>query len=226
VRRWHRASQTRPFPGIEDDANQEFDSVYPDWVRSQSHRQWTSVAVAVRAARLLVTNAYTRVLDVGAGAGKFCIAAALTTRHGRFYGVEQRADLVDVARDAAQQFGVAQRVHFVHGNITDIDWRQFNAFYFYNPFQEPVDLRSFYIQFTRAQLAAAPVGTRVVTYYGFGGAFPPGYRCLRREGRGAEVIELWEKAPTAAWLPPFEEDEPPRHFRLSTPTNSRPPSIA
>src|SRR3954471_20676012 len=87
-------------------ADDEFDTVYSERVRSHSERHWTPVEVATRAADLLVASAYTRVLDVGSGAGKFCIVGALATRHGRFYGVEQRADLVHAAREAARHYGV------------------------------------------------------------------------------------------------------------------------
>jgi SAM-dependent methyltransferase len=218
-----------PSLGPDDDVDQAFDSVYPDWVRCHSARHWTPVEVAQRAAELLVTSACTRVLDVGAGAGKFCIVGALTTQ-GRFCGVEQRAHLVEVAREAADHYG-ARRVHFIHGDITSIDWREFNAFYLYNPFSEHVTgpfgaidpsitfapaLREMYIRFTKAQLAAAPVGTRVVTYHGFGGQMPPGFRCARREGRGSDFVELWIKEPTALWIPPFTvEDRGVRGSRIA-----------
>jgi len=202
------------------DADESFDRVYPDWVKCRSERHWTPVEVARRAAELLVTSAYTRVLDVGSGAGKFCIVGALATQ-GRFCGVEQRAHLVEVAREAAEHYGIQRRAHFFHGDIRAIDWSEFKAFYLYNPFSEhatglfgAIDqsielaphLREKHIRFTRAQLAAAPVGTRVVTYHGFGGDMPPGYRCARREGHGTDFVELWVKEPAALWLPPFDSE--------------------
>jgi len=211
----------RTLLGPHDDVDKAFDSVYPDWVRFLSQHHWTPVEVAQRAAELLVTSASTRVLDVGSGAGKFCIVGALTTQ-GQFCGAEQRAHLVEVAREAAHYYGVGRRAHFIHGNITSINWREFNAFYLYNPFSEHVRgwlgvmdqtidfapaLRERYIRFTRRQLAAAPVGTRVVTYHGFGGDMPPGFRCVRREGQGTDFVELWVKEPSTLWIPPFEFED-------------------
>lgn len=203
--------------GDDADADKVFDGVYPDWVRRHSRRHWTPVEVARRAAELLVTDDNTRVLDVGSGAGKFCIIGALTTR-GVFSGIEQRSDLVEVARVAAHQLGVP-RTSFIHGNITSVDWRAFNAFYLFNPFSEyneglsgaleqaipfPPALRDRYIRFTRARLAATPVGTRVATYHGYGGPMPAGFRCIACEPKGSDFVEVWVKERTRSWLPPSD----------------------
>ena len=215
-----RAAEPRAVSSADDD----FDKVYSEWVRAQSRQHWTPIEVATRAASLLMSSSCTRVLDVGSGAGKFCVVGALSTPHGSFYGIEQRADLIQEARAAARQYGVGRRVQFIQGDITSIDWREFNAFYFFNPFCEPVSLpldaaepvgksvqfgeylSEHYIRFTRTQLAAAPSGTRVVTYYGFGGKFPPGYHRVRREGRGTGFVELWIKQHTDLWAPPFDPE--------------------
>jgi len=189
-----------------DDADAVFDACYPDWVRSRSRRHWTPVEVAQRAAELLVTDDNTRVLDVGSGAGKFCIIGALSTR-GVFSGIEKRPDLVEVACAAAQHFG-ARRTDFIHGDITSVDWRAFNAFYLFNPFLEyaeglggAID----YIRFTRSRLEAAPVGTRVATYHGYGGRMPPGFRCTSCEPKGSDFVELWVKEPTRSRVPASSE---------------------
>ena len=200
-------------PGV--DADIAFDGVYPDWVRRCSRRHWTPMEVAQRAAELLVTDDNTRVLDVGSGAGKFCIIGALTTR-GVFSGIEQRPALVEVARAAANHYG-ARRTDFIHGDITSIDWREFNAFYLFNPFSEDgggafeaIDQtiafsparQQRYIRFTWARLEAAPLGTRVVTYHGYGGSMPAGFRCIRCEPKGSDFVELWLKEPSVSWAPP------------------------
>jgi len=202
------------FSPARDDADALFDSCYPDWVRRHSKRHWTPVEVARRAAELLAADDDTHVLDVGSGAGKFCIIGALTTR-GVFSGVEQRADLVEVARAAAHHFG-ARRAQFIHGNIITLDWRAFNAFYLFNPFAEYGEglfgamdqtigcsptLRDEYVRFTKARLEAAPEGTRVVTYHGYGGPPPAGFRCIRCEPKGSDFIEVWVKGSSRSWRP-------------------------
>lgn len=210
-----------------DDPDTVFDRCYPEWVRRHSRRHWTPVEVARLAAELLVTDDDTRVLDIGSGAGKFCIVGALTTR-GTFSGIEQRADLIEVARAAADHWG-APRASFIHGNITSVDWRAFNAFYLFNPFSEyneglsgAIDqsisfspaLSERYIRFTRARLAETPLGTRVATYHGYGGAMPPGFRCIQCEPKGSDFVEIWVKEPGRAWPPPSD-----RAGESSTPSN-------
>lgn len=186
--------------------DEEFDAVYPSWVRRASDMHWTPCDVARRAAELLVEDASTRVLDVGSGAGKLCVIGSLSTE-GTFYGIEQRASLVDAASQAARRLG-ATRCHFIHGDMVALDWSRFDAFYFYNPFYEhvaeltpaidpPIDFSperyAWYVTVTGLKLSAARVGTRVVTYQGYGGTMPSSYRRVLRERAGCDHLELWRK---------------------------------
>jgi SAM-dependent methyltransferase len=109
---------------------------YPERERAVSSRFWTPVDVAIRAAELLVVDHTTRVLDVGSGAGKFCVIGALVTG-ASFTGVEHRVRLVDVARECARKWR-ATGATFVHDRFHVLTWTDFDAFYFYNPFQEGV----------------------------------------------------------------------------------------
>jgi precorrin-6B methylase 2 len=184
----------------------QFDALYPPWARRPGRIHWTPVEVARRAAQLLVTHPGTRVLDVGAGVGKFCMVAALTTP-GVFYGIEQRRHLVKLAKEIAAQLGISN-ARFLPGNMTTLDWRSFDAFYLYNPFSEnipglldPIDetvelkgsLYARYIEFVREQLAMTGVGTRVVTFHGYGGGLPPAYEMVSDERCGNGHLELWVK---------------------------------
>jgi EAL domain-containing protein (putative c-di-GMP-specific phosphodiesterase class I)/CheY-like chemotaxis protein len=184
----------------------QFDAFYPDGARLVSSRFWTPVDVALRAAQLLVVDRATRVLDVGSGAGKFCVIGALSTG-ACFTGVEHRLALVDVAREQARAWQ-ASGARFVHARFEVIRWDEFDALYFYNPFQEGVFSRSeqlddtvelslarfrFDVQVTRCLLASAKIGTRVVTYHGFGGTMPQGYSLLASEKRGTDRLQLWLK---------------------------------
>ena len=75
--------------------DEQFNTIYPTSIRRLSEKHWTPVSVAKAAAEFLVTNPGTRVLDIGSGAGKFCMVGAVHTR-GFFTGVEQREELVQL----------------------------------------------------------------------------------------------------------------------------------
>ena len=184
-----------------------FDQIFPEWARGLSTVHWTPVAVAVRAAELLVRSPGTRVLDVGAGVGKFCLVGSLVTE-GTFYGIEACSLFVHAARATAERLQM-RGTRFLHGNMMALDWGRFDAFYLYNPFADNlesllesqdsplgVDPRLFdaYVRFAREQLQAARVGTRVATYHGLGGAMPPSYRLEYEGERELEWLEVWTKA--------------------------------
>ena len=184
----------------------EFDLILPESARKHSMLHWTPMEVLFRAVELLVVNSKTRVLDLGSGCGKFCVVGSLISE-GSFSGVEQRDWLVSVAAKLASVCG-AERTSFIHANIEEIDWSRYNAFYFYNPFCEnlyPVelaidssinitaDLYKKYVRLTRKRLRQAAIGTRVVTYQGFGGSFPPGFQKVFVQDYGGRELALWIK---------------------------------
>jgi SAM-dependent methyltransferase len=184
-----------------------FDRVFPDWARVLSNVHWTPVAVAVRAAELLVRSPGTRVLDVGAGVGKFCLVGSLVTE-GVFYGIEACSAFVHAARATAARLQMSG-TRFLHGNMMALEWGRFDAFYLYNPFADNLEpvleshdhplgvepcLFDTYVRFASEQLHAARVGTRVATYHGFGGPMPPSYRLEFEGERELEWLELWTKA--------------------------------
>ncbi len=185
--------------------DQWFDGVFPGHIQALSDIHWTPVRVARRAAQLLVASHKSRILDVGSGCGKFCIVGAITTP-GQFIGVEQRPCLVDVAQGAARSFQ-AGRATFIQGDMSDLDWDFFDSFYLFNPFYENraptirIDQEvvlseerfASYVSLVQGKLKLLRPGTRVVTYHGFGGDFPVGYRCLLRERAGSDTLNLWVK---------------------------------
>jgi hypothetical protein len=90
----------------------------------------------------------------------------------------------------------------------DLDWADYDAFYFYNPFAEQLHdqasgldrtlmvapSRFFdYVTGARERLAAARIGTRVVTYHGFGAPAPYGYDLIETHPIGTDRLELWVK---------------------------------
>ncbi len=167
---------------------------------------WSPAEACRAAARLLNPRAQDRVLDVGSGVGKFCVLASLSHR-GHFVGVEMREDLVIQAEAMAHHFD-APRATFIHGDALELDWSEFDAFYFYNPFGElrfdmtrRIDNEVTYdpakhkqsVETVRDKLAAMPAGTKVVLHHGFGGRLPDRYEQTAVEPLEEGDLELWVK---------------------------------
>lgn len=186
-----------------------FDCFLPDDLRIVSARYWTPIMVARRAALWLGELDIHTVVDIGSGAGKFCVAAALAGRC-HFIGLEQRSELVASARALARLFAVDDRVSFVEGVFGDIATPVAEAYYLYNPFGgeyvfgSPEGLERVRASLERyardvasveALLQGACVGTCVVTYNGFGGRVPSGYRQIRVDRTLPNTLSLWRKEP-------------------------------
>jgi hypothetical protein len=188
----------------------DFDRLLPDDLLPHAQHHFTPLGIATRAAELLVHEPGARILDVGAGVGKFCIVGAAHT-DGVFVGVEHRRRLTRVASAVASVLELPSAT-FIHADVVDIDWTPFDGFYFFNPFGEylpefryPLDgaiaadpaLYLFYVRLVRDRLAQARVGTRVVTYHGFGAQPPEGYVLATEEARGTDRLQLWIKQTSA-----------------------------
>jgi len=187
--------------------NHAFDRFLAPELRAVSRQYWTPLAVAARAAEWIDELAIQTVFDVGSGAGKFCVAAALAG-HARFVGIEQRARLVAAARELARVFEVEARVTFIHGKFDGTLLPNAEAYYFYNSFGENLFSREDCldddaelsdarylgdIAAAEQLLRQAAVGTYLLTYNGFGGQVPDGYAQVRVEPNFPCVLEMWRK---------------------------------
>jgi SAM-dependent methyltransferase len=184
-----------------------FDAEYPAAIRAISRRFWTPVAVARRGAALLRRAGARTVLDVGSGVGKFVLVAAAETPDVQFVGVEQRAALVEVARELQARLGLSN-ARFEVGDVTEQAWHSFDGLYFFNPLEENLftdggqiddsveltqsrffrDVRSF-----EGALQAAPMGMAIVTYHGTSGRMPACYELTEKEEAGSDWLRLWVK---------------------------------
>ncbi|MBS7233689.1 methyltransferase domain-containing protein [Flavobacterium psychroterrae] len=185
---------------IEDSA---FNKLYSTRIRRLAERHWTPVAIAKIAADYLVDKPNKKVLDIGAGVGKFCLVGAASTK-GIFYGVEQRASLIKLSKKIAEKHNV-ENVEFIHSNITDISFSDYDAFYFYNSFFENVDtscpidkivvpnneLFQSYSNYVREQLNKTPKYTRLVTYWSTWEEIPESFNLEHSELNG--VLNFWRK---------------------------------
>jgi SAM-dependent methyltransferase len=183
----------------------EFDDLFTAETRRLSLMHWTPVQVAVYAAKMLAQGPDARVLDVGCGPGKFCLIGA-ATQSAHFAGIDQRPHLLKEGEIIALGANIGN-IEFISGNMVDLDWSAYNAFYLYNPFLEnayspsiidktvPLKLEFYYkyIETVRQKLTDLPLGTRVVTYFGFGGDMPYGYRLVTSRAIGSDFLMCWVK---------------------------------
>lgn len=190
----------------------EFDRLLPVSVRGASAVHFTPIGVAQRAVQMLVDRPCFWVLDVGSAVGKFCLTGAAQVPDARFVGIERRRHLVRVANGLARRLELPNAT-FIYGDAVEVNWTVFDGFYFFNPFAEhlrgatpaldstiELDPAYFlhYVEFVRERLAEARLGTRVVTYHGFGAAPPSGYTRFGCEEIGTDFLELWIKTTASA----------------------------
>jgi len=186
-------------------ADLEFDAIYPQWVRRLSEQHWTPLDVCIRAAELLVTDERSTVLDVGSGAGKFCLIGAASTG-ATFVGVEQRPRLVRIARETSRRAGVTN-VEF----ITTTRCRSTGGSSTLSTSTSVLRaLRQLHAAHRRTdrRVAAAVQQLRFTACVKLFGAKPErawfritasadrcraGFRRILREPAGSEYLELWEK---------------------------------
>ena len=185
---------------VKDD---EFNIIYPERIRKLAKRHWTPIAVAKIAAQFLVDKPGTKVLDIGSGAGKFCMLGSTYTK-GHFTGIEQREYFYQLSNRLMQSYRLPN-VKFIHSNITEINFKDYNAFYFFNSFFENIDstamvddtvksdikLYLLYSQYVREQLSGMPTGTRLVTYWSDLKEVPIGYKIHSTSLEG--LLKMWEK---------------------------------
>lgn len=177
--------------------------MFPEAIGKVSSLHWSPVHVCRTAAQMLVVEPGTRVLDIGCGPGKFCLIGATTTT-GRFTGVERRGKLARIAQDVVRKHNVPN-VTIVHGDIQEMSFRAYDAFYLFNPFQENIlpmlridddvevgpALYTGYTAYVREQLMSLPAATRVATYCGDCWEIPDSYTCVKTAFH--EQLKLWVK---------------------------------
>ncbi len=181
----------------------DFDARCPEKIRGLSQRHWTPVAIARTVAKYLATSHKTKILDIGSGVGKFCVVGAAYT-NAYFTGVEQRKNLCNLAEKIAHQYNLPN-AQFIHNNITQIDFTEYDALYFYNSFHENMEqtaaidfdlelnptLYHQYNQYLVKQLAKMPKGTKLVTYWA-DREVPLSYELLYTDLFGA--LKFWRKS--------------------------------
>jgi len=186
-------------------SDEQFNYLYPVPVRQLAAKHWTPLHITWSIAQYLAPGDNTRVLDIGSGVGKFCLAAAWCMPTAFFTGVEQRKDLVAHA-DSAQAILKLENVEFIHKNFTRLDFDRYDHFYFYNSFYENLvdtekiddsiayspELYDYYNRYLYKKLDGRPAGTRLVTYHSLEAEIPPTYHLV--ECQVNDLLKFWIKS--------------------------------
>jgi SAM-dependent methyltransferase len=183
-------------------SDKRFNHLYPYDIQQLAQRHWTPLSIARKAIQFLASEEDVRILDIGSGVGKFCLAAGYYKPNARIYGIEQRKKLVEYAEDAGNTLELSN-VSFSCGNFTQINLKLYDHFYLYNPFFENLDetdkidntimysksLYDYYSQYLNKQLETMPSGTRVVSFCSWHDEIPPCYQLV--ESQIDELLKFW-----------------------------------
>jgi SAM-dependent methyltransferase len=179
-------------------------ALYPEPIQLLACRHWTPLHITQMVVEFLATHPGVKVLDIGSGAGKFCLAGAYYKPYASFFGVEQRKHLVVHAETAREELGL-QNVHFIHSNITQLDFKQYDHFYFFNSFYENLmttdriddavthspHLFSYYHRELYKKLEQMPEGTRIATFHCLENKMPAGYFLI--DEKVCTLLKFWIK---------------------------------
>jgi hypothetical protein len=182
----------------------DFNRLYPFFIRELAGMHWTPLNIARKVVQYLALDEPVKILDIGSGVGKFCLAAAHYSPHAQIYGIEQRECLVECANGAKEVLGLPN-VSFRYGNFTQLVLKQYDHFYLYNPFFENIDRSSridnailyseslyhYYNQYLYKQLEEMPTGTRVATYCSWDEEIPPVYHLTGADFQ--HLVKYWVK---------------------------------
>jgi hypothetical protein len=182
----------------------QFIQLYPLAIQQLDHVHWTPLAVAFKAMQFLKTKPGVKILDIGSGIGKFCLAGAYYKPGACLYGVEQRRTLINHACAAKELLGFTN-VEFLPGDFTQVDFGAFDHFYFFNSFGENLtdlfridesidysaELYYYYSTYLRNKLDKMPGGTRFVSYCSADDEVPVSYQLVKTLYEG--TLKFWVK---------------------------------
>ena len=186
------------------DSNELFDNLFPDSNSTLMKRHWTPLDVAKKAAQFLAAEKNVRILDIGSGVGKFCLAAANYMPLAFYTGIEQRGNLVEQAIQAKERLGL-KNVDLLHGNFSTVNFKNYDHFYFFNSFYENFSFsenmddkieysKELYEQYTyllKTKLESKPSGTRIATFHSTEEEIPTDYLVVGTEMKN--TLKFWVK---------------------------------
>lgn len=181
----------------------DFDSLLPKKYQEISKTHWTPESIISIAIEWLKESNSKNVLDIGSGVGKFCLIGAQRTNI-HFTGIEKRKTLFNQAVKLQQKLELSQ-VQFIHENIIEIDFIEFDTIYYFNPFGEQISKSDWidkkrqysqhkfqlYQEHVLKELERSKKGTKIITYCSPNLRLPYGFRLKNLMFDG--LLEMWIK---------------------------------
>lgn len=192
------------YPAYYLQSDKIFNTLYPPAIRALAKYHWTPLEIAIKATQFLAAEGNVRILDIGCGVGKYCLAGCLLAPKAHFFGVEQRLHLLSHAASAKKKLGT-DNATFIHANFTQLDFKHYDHFYFFNSFYENLDemekiddsidysveLFDYYNRRLYQQLVQKPIGTRIATFHSLEDEIPPSYQVVESSDRN--LLKFWVK---------------------------------
>ncbi|XDD41411.1 methyltransferase [Leptospira sp. WS60.C2] len=187
--------------------DQNWDSHLPLPYQSLSHYQWTPIQIVELTWEYLQKQTIRSVVDLGSGVGKFCLHLA-TLSKGRFpiVGIEDRSDLFTVSETLREKWNLSS-VSFLNQSFLEDFPLGHSHYYAFNPLYETMKasfsidmqkeksallfLQS--VQILKNHLFRCKVGTKLITYHGFGGSVLPGYQLVLKKELEMGEWAVWER---------------------------------
>jgi hypothetical protein len=172
------------------------DALLPDDLKAHADQHFAGCYAIKLAAAFLSESAQPKILDIGSGSGKFCQLGALLQPQSHFTGVEYRASLVNLAIEISASLSLAN-VAFLHQNVIDVSFVDFNSFFMFNPFLEHrnsvarmkdftdvPENETIYFSHVYEQFAHCVPDTRIVTLYVSHSQIPNNFTCVDQKMGG------------------------------------------
>lgn len=184
--------------------DETFHQLYSTEIAALASRHWTPIAIAKEAASFLAVGRQPRILDIGSGVGKFCMVGAKYHPEAFFAGIEQRPQLTKIAQQISQELQLTNTTFFT-GDFSEIDFSDFQHFYFYNAFYENLidndsidqtivqtpELFNLYNRKLYKLFKKLPSGTRIASFHSSDNEMPNDYEVV---GVGSnEDLKFWIK---------------------------------
>ncbi len=159
-------------------SDEEFDHIFPKREQRISNRHWTPIHISKMASEFLCHKDNLNILDIGSGVGKFCLVAATLHPKCNFWGVDFRANFVNIASKIKRSYAM-NNLNFMCRDILGMSIMEYDGAYFFNAFQERIDatakideqsIRSHfqyykYMEHLFNQFNHMAIGSRIATYH-------------------------------------------------------------